>query len=50
MLENSYAWLRMNKSYLHDQRAKRQLTLLDKFLAVRRQYSHVAIALICVFV
>ena len=41
----------MNESYLHDQRTKRQLALLDKFLAVRRQYSHVAMALIgiCLF-
>ena len=44
-------WLRMNESYLHDQRTKRQLALLDKFLAIRRQYSHVAIVLtgVCMF-
>ena len=37
-------WLRMNESYLLDQRTKRQLVLLDKCLAVRRQYSHMLIA------
>ena len=29
-------WLRMNESFLHNQRTKRLLILLDKFLAVRR--------------
>ena len=37
-------WLKMNESYLHDQRTRRQFDLLDKFLAVRMQYRHVAIA------
>ena len=40
-------WLRMNESYLFDQRTKRQPALrIYKFLAVYRQYSHVSIALI----
>ena len=35
----------MNESYLHDQRTKSPVVLLDKFLAARR---HVSIALISV--
>ena len=42
-------WLRMYESYLHDQRTKRQLALLDKFLAVCGQYSLVAIVPIGLF-
>ena len=44
-------WLRLNESYLHGQRTKRQLGLLGKFLAVRKLYSHVSTARIgvCLF-
>ena len=50
-LQITVLYLRMNETYLHDQMTKRQLDLLDRFLAFRRQYSHVAIALIgvCLF-
>ena len=41
--------LRINESYIHGQRTKRHLAPLDKFLVVRRQYSHVAIAFIDVY-
>ena len=45
-LDGGVNGLRMSESYLHEQRTKRQLALLEKFFAVHRQYGHVSIALI----
>ena len=42
-------WLRINESCLHDQRTKRQFALLDNFLAVCRQNSHVATVLFGIY-
>ena len=43
------ALVKANESYLHNQRKKRHHALLDKFPAVRKQYSHVTVALLGLF-